>query len=366
MKNLIFSLKFVSILIISVILFTSCNEKSDVDTPVSGEKEVLLDMGFNEYDIQEFDDYFVVEEDMVFKKENLVKKENVEKPTTSIPEQIELPEVPDLNTIPIETPQLPIEMRQRRSNDWVAGFITDNVRIKIHSSMSSWTYVIQQAINAWNNSGSKIHIDIVSSYPDITIYSDASSSCPSSHRNLPSYVCGRGEFPANGYPGEVISINLDNSGSNTNAKKIYLITHEIGHNIGLAHTNSNDGVYIDGTAINDSYSVMNSGECGSTKALSSNDKIAIKTLYPKCGESMDEWFYSSNFGWLYYSDTGNNWYYMESKGIWIYIDTYENLCSTNIWFYTYDSLCGKSGWLYTDSYGWVFNFNSGWSYWFNC
>lgn len=362
---------FFIILSTSVLIFTSCNKNNDLPNASSNKKDILLEMGFEENNIQEFDEYFVIDGDIVFRKENLVKKENnsnietdtnTEKPTF-IPEQIETPEIPDLSTIPVDIPQLPIELRQRRWNDLIGGNTVNNVRLQVHSSISGWDNLIQQAVNAWNNSGSRVNIQVVTNNPHITIYADWSNSCPSSHQNLANDICGRGAFPENQLPGDVISINTDHPTMNTNARRLYVLTHEIGHNLGFPHTDSNDGLLIGGTPTNDASSIMNAGECGSTNTLSTNDIIAVKTLYPNCSGTYGEWSYSNTFGWMFYG--GDNWYYFDAKDIWIFIDTNQNLCNGNDWFYTSGNLCGQSGWFFTDIYGWAY-IGGNWYYWPNC
>lgn len=364
LKNLLF-LSF----ILSITILVSCNKKNDLDIN-SNKIDILLAMGFNKNDIQEFDDYFIVEDDMVFIKEylneidtSIEKDENAQMPS-SPPEQFETTESIDLSTKPVSDPAILIEPRQRRFDDLVSGSTINNVRVKIHSSMDDWKDIIKKSLDAWNNAGAKVNLKLVSSNPHIRIYADSSNDCPSSHRNLPDDVCGRGAMPQNGLPGNLISINIDIKSLNTKAKKIRTMTHELGHNIGLAHTASGDGEFIQGTLAFDPGSLMNAGECATTKTLSEDDIIAIKSLYPKCSNSIGEWFNSSIFGWMY--NGGDSWFYLNKKNIWIYADTNQDLCRTNISFYA-TNLCGETGWFYTgDDDGWFYNNKLGWFNWDHC
>lgn len=98
------------------------------------------------------------------------------------------------------------------------------------------------------------------------------------------------------------------------------ITHEFGHNLGLTHTNTSFGVHITGTATTDANSIMNSGDCGTTKPISAQDALAIRSLYPNCANTMGEWYNSTQFGWLY--NGGNNRFYIWTRGIWITVNEY--------------------------------------------
>jgi hypothetical protein len=173
---------------------------------------------------------------------------------------------------------------QRRSWDLISNENAGNIRLMIHSSMSDWTSAIQSAVNAWNTiTNSRIHIDIVTTNPELTIWSDADPACPAGFKNLGSTTCGLGNFPANGNVGANISIKKGTVyiGS-MEAQKIFLITHEIGHTLGLAHTDEND-MHIITTPISstsDPLSVMTSHTCGGASSLTIFDKIALVSLYP--------------------------------------------------------------------------------------
>jgi hypothetical protein len=170
---------------------------------------------------------------------------------------------------------------QRMVSSLISTANAGNIRLKIHSSMSGWTTVIYSAVNAWNASGhSTIHISIVTSSPELTIYADSASACPSGFKNLSSNTCGRGAYCVNNNVGPTVSINLDAGYFPDDAQKIYLITHEIGHTLGLAHTNETEGSYIGTTLVTDNMSVMLGGDCGASKTLSPYDKKALSCLYP--------------------------------------------------------------------------------------
>jgi hypothetical protein len=170
---------------------------------------------------------------------------------------------------------------QRKVSSLISTSNTNNIRLMVHSSMSGWNSVISSAVSAWNTSPySTIHIDIVTSSPELTIYSDSATACPSGFQNLASNTCGLGAYSWNDNVGTTISINLDAPYFPTDAQKIYFITQEIGHTLGLAHTNETDGDFIGTTLWTDNNSLMLGGDCGSSKTLSSYDKKALSCLYP--------------------------------------------------------------------------------------
>lgn len=106
------------------------------------------------------------------------------------------------------------------------------------------------------------------------------------------------EIPSNNNPGFRIRINMNLFNTLTNSQKIYILTHEIGHCLGLRHTNwLSDGegsfgtTLIPGTPQTDHFSIMNSGNYHSSvpsfTSMANYDKIAVETLYPF--NQYDQW-----------------------------------------------------------------------------
>lgn len=86
-------------------------------------------------------------------------------------------------------------------------------------------------------------------------------------------------YPDNyGNPGFEIDINLYYTYLTT-TYKIFALTHELGHNLGLTHTDQSYGTLIPGTPDVDANSVMNS-VCLPWNGFTFYDVTAIKTLYP--------------------------------------------------------------------------------------
>lgn len=155
-----------------------------------------------------------------------------------------------------------------------------NIRIKMDDNMTSiWGAALDEVIRVFNSvPNSKLKISRVSSSStaDIRIF----------YADIGKFL-GYADFPSgDGKPGYRLRIN-DYCNDMTYWSKLHLLSHELGHNIGLRHQNRiEDGlVYIPGTPTThkDPDSIMNQGifkKMPSWKSLSANDKKAISFLYP--------------------------------------------------------------------------------------
>jgi hypothetical protein len=227
-------------------------------------KRSIFSMGFDTTFIQEVKGYFVLEGDILLRKDSLhAYNTTSRKPVT----------------------------KQGRFPDLVSLENVHNIRVLIESTIpdsgdDNWRIGVQQAIDSWNNTQSHVKMYLVSSGPDISIRWD-------NEIELEDAVISQGEWPMAEKPGRIIYINLDahnNRIFGPNEKKAIMI-HELGHCIGLRHTNwasfaeeaGNPAIGIPGTpnsGINpDPNSIMNQN-CPSCLVLSDYDIIAIQAIYP--------------------------------------------------------------------------------------
>lgn len=90
---------------------------------------------------------------------------------------------------------------------------------------------------------------------------------------------GDSKFPtSNGYPG--VSININTHYSYDSDDKVAILMHEIGHTIGIMHTDGSSGTTIPGTSGTDPNSIFR--DATGTHLLpqfTTKDKTAVKNLY---------------------------------------------------------------------------------------
>ncbi|MBZ4189495.1 M57 family metalloprotease [Niabella beijingensis] len=233
-------------------------------------------------DVQENDDYFIVDGDILISKSGLKK-------------------------IAATSP------RQVSTNNTVQGSLT-NITIGFYDATPSqfsaddsrWFYTIRRAVDAWNTiSSCRINL--------IHVYNNMYAPYPSLNvdilvvpENLGSGNFGQGEWPTQaGAPGNRIKVNpytANTDGSpRSQDQDVYMLIHEIGHCLGLRHTdwfvegagtigaNPIPGTPSSGASTDDASSVMNSGRLGTSYGwgaypsdgrFSSYDKVAARYLYP--------------------------------------------------------------------------------------
>ncbi|MGD8780253.1 MAG: M57 family metalloprotease [Ignavibacteria bacterium] len=286
-------------ILLAAVLFTlSCTDESI--TNISNEEsnsvvnkdhpvyQKILSMGYKETDVEEYDDYFLLQGDIRFDKE-----------------EDKLSKVTQYNT-----------------NNTVT---QDHYSIKVYIDNSTFNnyslgLAIMYAKAAYNNLNSQIFFSSTgpSSY-DIRVINDTS---------IPG--AGQSGFPnSSGEPYGTVRLNenqLPNYGVSTgdHYKLAFLLIHEIGHCIGLRHTNwksageptsSYGANHIPSTSVDDgSYgtygspdpnSVYNTGNfyggtIPSFSSFSTDDETAIETLYAS-GQpgSVTNWLLNPNGGEYY-------------------------------------------------------------------
>ncbi|MCF6347140.1 MAG: zinc-dependent metalloprotease [Flavobacteriaceae bacterium] len=259
-------MKYLKLLfVISVLFLFSCQNTDEVFIPQDSSLNQdqspviakLVAMGYDREMIKEYDDFFLVEGDLMFSK-------NIK----------DYPAISDTFT------------KQAVNNSNLLDLTKTNISVYIDNSMPSsgqdnWRTAISSAINDWNSiSGSSVYFNLsTNSNADITIKSDNGA--------LPNNVVASAGFPSNGNPYNTVLVNLDFLNINVSeGSKRYNMVHELGHCIGLRHTNwDSQNEYsantIPGTPNGDSNSVMNGGTALFTwNSFSTYDIIAAQYLFP--------------------------------------------------------------------------------------
>ncbi|MFA0964036.1 M57 family metalloprotease [Roseivirga sp. BDSF3-8] len=248
------------VMVLSLFAFWSCNEDPSLEPvhqtdPVDISAEMIQkikDAGVSVEGLQEFDDYYIAEGDIIFHKEDLKQDHG---PSTE----------------------------QARS-DYIIAPAYWNIKVYLDdASFSSLNLsnAVNDAISSVNGIGSGISMS--------RVYSASQANITIRRSNLSSGICGIAGFPtSSGRPYSLVNINesyMIQRGYTSDSRLTQLVAHELGHCIGLRHTdwssrNEPFANTIAGTPTSDSNSVMNSTICGlSWVGWSFYDKVGVKTLY---------------------------------------------------------------------------------------
>lgn len=260
---------FFGLLVLATILLTSCTRDTEIqnfdDNEANNNTEnlvfnKLIELGYQSDRIQELDEFFLVQGDIMFSK-------NIQ-------------DYSDYHE----------DGRQFSTNDLVSPFEVNSMTVYIDNSIptigtDNWRLEIAQAVDDWNAiSESCIQFTVVD-FPlnaDIIVRSDNGVL-------FPNTIAAAG-FPSNGLPYNEILINLDflNNVDVTTGQKRYNMVHELGHCVGFRHSNwvqrgepvGPGANLIPGTPATDPNSVMNGGTANFTwNGFSEFDEVAAENLY---------------------------------------------------------------------------------------
>lgn len=279
--------QFVAFFLLALLLH-SCQKQETGEIPTvkrintfvnltENEKEALKNLGYSTDSVSEFNDYYIVENDILIKKALLQQTRDGKSD---------------------------VKVSQYNGNWLVSNYSDHNLNILVTQSIwsnSVWYSGLHNAVAYWNslpNSNIKLHL-ITSSYHtnervDITVHSD--------NGQLSSNVAADAPLPyTDGKPGSFIRVNTDFKDPNTNdfysSQATWNMIHEIGHCLGFQHTNwyyRNEWSLVNYYGANhvpntpvytssDPNSVMNGGTALSScysGCFSSFDQTAVNYLYP--------------------------------------------------------------------------------------
>jgi len=253
---------------ILTLLTSSCNNETITDNSLDiipeKDKQIISSLGFDINNLSDMGTYYVVEGDIMFEKSSLCEYAN--KDTSKLKQAGHEYLIGRSNVRPITIG------------------VSNSLKV---SGKNHWYTEILQAIEEWNNISPECGIFFVfttNSNPDIMISDDENT--------LGNGILATGAYPKNKKPGSQIKINLDfwDNCTLSSSQKKYNMVHELGHTIGLVHTNWSSlneysGIPISGTPNSgtnpDPNSVMNGGTAfNSWNGFSDYDIIAAKRLQP--------------------------------------------------------------------------------------
>ena len=233
--------KAILILTTTLLFAASCTNKQQEDQDILQNQKIMDYLsnayGFASEDIEETNDAFVAEGDILFPKEGFWE--------TFGPRE-----------------EVVASDRKHYHNTYLVT-TTDYIKINIKPGVpATWITAIEDAVEEWNDLYGGLYFEVSYSNSHNNIYGAVNVSM---NGTLPSTVFARGASPSNqGNPGSTLLINPKYNHLALSPKTL-VIAHEIGHTIGFMHTDKGQGSLITEVSSScrnnpDLNSVMRSGQ----------------------------------------------------------------------------------------------------------
>ena len=280
----------IAIMLFLFVFLTNCQkslQNENLDNVLLEDRElydVLLKAGFKDTEIKDVGEAFVVQGDMLFQKKvtdiNFVKNYfGLNEAKTS---SVHRAQGGKGIIASASSPDNIISQYRRNtiiSNDKINSIVlvSDNsiLRNFLYEASKNWAEIPNSKLSFY--------------YVDHSVYTN--NSLPNRVRIKYGYAQGAyalAQFPLDGNSGFEIIVDQSLTYNASIEQMIWLITHELGHCIGLAHTDNPgpETQLVVGTTASDYYSIMNSGNyigylpTWSSRPFSYYDKIAIQNMYP--------------------------------------------------------------------------------------
>ncbi|WP_289042933.1 M57 family metalloprotease [uncultured Olleya sp.] len=267
---------------ITILISSSCTqdnlEEQELDTlltkphlKITPIVEKILERGYDLKSIKEIPDYYVLEGDLLF------------------PKDLERYPETNNNTQARHYQAGTLVSDQNATNILVFSQIIDPLGIP---QGTSWTLAIQNAINQWNSITPCLQFILTPNEndADITIFDgDVNNSWPIGGAGIFGWVNGN---PSCGQPFPNVLINTNFTYSNGNQPNQInmqnIIAHELGHAIGLRHTDGVEGSQIPGTQISDPNSIMHGNIINKTNTNFTNDDILATNYLYGCNSVIND------------------------------------------------------------------------------
>ncbi|OXA79548.1 Dual-action HEIGH metallo-peptidase [Flavobacterium aquidurense] len=158
---------------------------------------------------------------------------------------------------------------------------------------SEWKIAINNAINNWNTTNTGITLHIVNSA------AEAQTKITAALKGNVSAIASAG-LPG-GKAGQYIEINTYYNNLDADSKTS-VMTHEIGHILGLLHSDTTSGTYVPCTPLSDNSSIMFPLHDVWRTGITVYDNVAISVMYPLLEGTTKLYRYKKNQYYFYTTD----------------------------------------------------------------